>query len=265
MDTIVGLYQTIKGLLPIAIFQTRTKFLSNVFDPESSRAMLINKKTLKLEPTDISEKSRSRWITDDGLEETINKLSQDAIKNSPIVIDDHYLLLVYDDGKEIRIINDIDKLPTDKDKKHVRPITYGELFYLSIFDIVKEYPAYLTRYPVTEYGSIVPVTVYLKSTVKGRKVNVWLPGAFEPKKAIEYPIVGTKYLQSMAPPTKHLERLGADMDGDKCSLNFEWSEDSKKELMDLLHSRKYYITPNGEVAFSADNLTNEILMKVLTA
>ena len=209
----IGLYQTIKGILPIAIFQTRTRFLQDIFDINSTRAMLIDKKTLRRVPVDITEKTRSRWVTDDGLEETINKLMQDEIKNAPIEVDGNYLLLVYENGDKIEILKSLDTPGLNLKPGDVRPITYGELFYLSIFDIIHTYPVYVTRYPIVNYGGIVPSIPYLKSTLRFKKALVKLPNSTEYRKAIEYPIIGEKWFSSLSVPEIFLEALGADFDG----------------------------------------------------
>ena len=209
----VGIYQAAKGLLPITVFNTRTRFLQDIFDVNSTKAMLIDTKTLKRVPRDITEKTRSRWVTDDGIEETINKLAQDEIKNSPIMVDGSYLLLVYDKGDTIDIIKGVDNLEEGFDKSKIRPITYGELFYLSLFDKINDYPAYITRYPVTNYGSIVPSTPYLKTTIRSRRVKVKLPDTMEYIVATEYPIPGEPHISSTSIPQQYLEALGADFDG----------------------------------------------------
>ena len=213
LNSSVGLLQLTKGILPITIFQTRTRFLQDIFDLNSSKALLINPKTMKREPKDISEKTRSRWVTDDGVEETINKLLQDDIKNGPIMVDGYYLLLVYEHDGKVDILKTIDVPGMDIDMKQVRPITYGELFYLSVFDIASEYPAYITRYPIVSYGGIVPVIPYLKTTLNSKKLMVKLPNSMEYTKALEYPIVGTNWYASMTVPQILLDGLGADFDG----------------------------------------------------
>jgi len=210
LNSMVGLYQASKGLLPITVFNVRTKFLQDAFDVNSTKALLIDKKTLKRVPADISEKTRSRWVTDDGVEETINKLSQDDIKNSPIVIDGYYLLLIYEHGDKVDVIKSIDSLSPDADIKKVRPITYGELFYLGIFDRVQDYPAYITRYPIIQYGGIIPVKPYLKTTIKTKRMYVKLPDSLDYTIATEYPIVGTGWADSLTTPQIYLSSLGAD-------------------------------------------------------
>jgi len=262
-DIEVGVFQAAKGLLPITIFQLRNSFLHDIFDPESTRANLINSKTLKREYVEISEASRSKWVSDEGLEETINKLVQPENIVKPIVIDKHYLLLLEDNGDEVRVIDNIDYYP-NIDKSKLRPITYIELLYLALFDKIKDYPAFVTRYPITGQGSIDVVETHLKPTVKTIKKKVYLRGSQEAKVAPSYPILGEQVFTGLGLPFCLLEGLSGDFDGDKVSLNYVWEEESVQELKKSLNSRKYYISPENEILFPAETLTNKIIMKLFT-
>ena len=262
--TVVGLFQYLKAILPIAIHKVRTKFLDNIFTIESYNAYLINKDTLQREIVTLNEKTRSQWITDEGIENIINKLIQDVIKKSPIIINDHYLYLVYDDGKEIIVLNDINNLPSDKDKKYVRPITYAELFYLAIWDVVDKYPGFTTRYPITGYGSVYPCKIYLKVTIKGREVTYKGVGTTQPVKLYEYPDFNASFFNSMAVHPTHLSKLGADMDGDKLNVNIVWEEESIEELEHVLNSKSYYVDMTGKINFSASDDISELCMTTFT-
>ena len=259
----VGVLQAAKGLLPITLFQLRNSLLFDVFDPESTRAMLINPKTYKREYKEISETSRSKWVSDEGLEETINKLIRPDILVKEIVIDGYYLLLIEEDGDNIRIIGDIEKYP-NIDKKKLRPITYIELVYLALFNIIEDYPAFVTRYPITGQGSIDVVETTVKPTVKTVKKNVYMRNSSTPIVAKNYPILGEQPFTGLSIPFCLLEGLSADFDGDKVSLNYVWEEESLQELKKTLNSRKNYISPENEIIFPAETLTNKIIMKLFT-
>jgi len=221
LSAVVGPLQAAKGLLPITIFNIRTKFLHDIIDVESTNAMVIDKDTLKKISVPISEKARSIWISDEGIENLINKFIQPEIFMSPIEIEGergnkrYYVYLVVDKGDEIILARDIDEVP-EEDRKYVRPMTYIELVYLTLFDIIDKYPAYLTRYPVTGYGSTVIVIPYLKATTRTRKVNV-KRSYLDPqgKTAPEYPLFkkGVTPYYSLAIPHIYLAGLGADFDG----------------------------------------------------
>jgi len=216
-DTIIGVYQFAKGILPVVIYQIRTRFLNDVFDVTSNKVFLYNKKTLEKELVEISEKTRSQWVTDDGLEDTINKLIYDEIAKSPIELDNHYMFLVYDDGENIELIEDVNTLPYSYDRKKIRPLTYLEMLYLSIFDIYRKYPGFVTRYPITGLGSVYPTKFYLKTTMTARTVNFRFKGQSVPTVIYEYPDYRYEIYKSMSPSVFRLGRLGGDFDGRICS------------------------------------------------
>ena len=217
IEATVGPLQFAKAILPKTLYLLRTKFLNDKFSVETSTANLINKKTLQREPAKITEKARSQWVTDEGLENMINKMIQSDLFMSPIIIDDkYYLMLVVDKGDTIYLINDIRQITNEEDKKYVRPLTYIELLYITLFQVADEHYAYLTRYPVTGYGSTVIVKPYLKATTKTRRVKLYLPNTTEPVSAPEYPVFKEDVtpFYSLTVPYIYLPGLGADFDGE---------------------------------------------------
>ena len=53
-------------------------------------------------------------------------------------------------------------------------------------------------------------------------------------------------------------------DGDTVSLNVVYTEDSIKEVNDLLNSNKYYLSPEGSIAYSADDDVISLVLKHMT-
>ena len=51
---------------------------------------------------------------------------------------------------------------------------------------------------------------------------------------------------------------------DKVSSNYLWKVNSRKEVMDKINSKSYFIKPDGTIMFSVTTTTNDIVMKVLT-
>lgn len=206
-DTVVGLLQFIKGIQPVVIGKIRA-FLSGILDNESNRAVLVNKKTLRSELTEISNKERDAWLSTEGLGSTINKLLNRDIMMSPISFNDnYYLLLIYDDGRNIRIVSNNDYQGIDKN--YVRPITYIELFYLAVYDVRKKYPATVTRYPITGLGSIYPTNIYLKTTTDSRTVT--FKTGYGDMIVYEYPILNKQPISGMSVHPSRISRLGADL------------------------------------------------------
>lgn len=207
--TTVGLYQYIKAITPITMNLLLTKFLNKIFNSNNSNAYVINKETLRSCIVDVPIKTRDKWLTFDGLTEVMNKLAQPIIRDSVVTINGNYLLLVYDRGDKIDIISDTKDINfKELDQSKLRPITYGELFYIAVEDVVDKYPAFTTRYPVAGLGGIYPCRVYLKTTSVGRRVELNYNGITRIAK--EYPILGKSWVESMSVDGRHLEALGGD-------------------------------------------------------
>ena len=127
-------------------------FINKVLNPNSDNATLINPETMRTEITRINIKKRDDWLSTDGINNAINKLKGRDVISSPVKIDNRYLMLVYDNEKEITVYKDTSDIPEDIDKSKLRPITYAEMFYISLYDVRKKYPAFITRYPITGLG-----------------------------------------------------------------------------------------------------------------
>jgi len=210
-DTTIGLYQFVKAISPITKNKLHSKFITRIFNPETTSALLIDPKSLKSTLVEVPIKKRDEWLSLEGLDGVMNKLSQEDLRVSPVKVDKYYLMLIYDDGKTIELIFNTDYISSELDPKHIRPLTYAELFYLSVYDIRDKYPGYLTRYPVDNMGSIYPTSIYLKTTVVGRKVNLRFNNQLIP--IVEYPILTEKFVMSTSPSVTRLKGLGADFDG----------------------------------------------------
>ena len=218
-DTLMGLFQTLKAMLPVAIYHIRTKFLSEVFTSSNSPSLLTNKKTLMSERVLIQSKEFDKWMTNEGLEKLIDQYQETSIRHEPIKIEqDYYLGLIYKgpDGT-FKLIHGIDELPSDRKAEDCTPITYTELFYLSIYDIANNYPVFVTRYPITGIGSVYPSKLKLKTTVESEVRKElgydWLPMS-DNKIAKEFPLKTSTFFNSLSPSSSRLAGLGADFDGD---------------------------------------------------
>lgn len=208
--TVVGLYQTLFAIFPVAVNCIR-EILAPVFSGPNSPANLIDKKTLKSTQVSIKPDVYDAYMTPDGLEKTIGRLEVEELRDEIAEASNHYLALVYNDGKRVKLFYDIDDLPEGLDKAHVKPVTYAELYYLAVYKKVREIPAFNTRYPITGYGSIYPSWIYLKTTTNSLTLDElgddWQTVIGQ---ANEYPIVGTSYVNALSPSSSHLSRLGAD-------------------------------------------------------
>lgn len=259
---VVGLFQYAKALGNVAVNRIHNTF-GHILMDITSTVRLTNPKTHKTEDVTPTAKTIKEWTTIDGGIGIINKIEQDIIKDSPVMLDGYYMALVKEvDKNTIEIITDTDYLDPSEDPKQYRPMTYSEMLYISISDTVGKYPCFVTRYPITGTGSIYPGYPYLRTTANTRKVIVKLGvgDIYCP----EYPIIGKDYIRSMSPHYSHLGLLGGDFDGDTMSFMLVFSDESKAEIDKLLNSKEYYINNLGEINFSASINTTNIAIKSLT-
>ena len=261
-DTVVGLYQYVKAIAPIAMNRVQTIFINKILNPNSNQAYLINPKTMTTELVNIPVKKRDEWLSIEGLNNIMNKLQQASLRNDPVMIDKHYLAAVHDDGVNVTVYIDTGEIEDEEIKKNLRPLTYAELWYITVYDIRRKYPAFVTRYPVIDQGGIYPCNVYLKTTVEGRRVNFKF--GVDSKTMVEYPILGKMYIESMSVNTNTLKRLGADFDGDMLSFVVLYTDESIKEIDNFLNSKTAYVTPTGELVNSNADDNLDIVLDVLT-
>lgn len=207
-QTVIGTFQYVKSILPITMNKLHTKFIRRIFSNDSDTVDLFNPKTMRAELVTVPTKIRDEWLSTEGLNNIINKLSQDILKTEPIKVNGYYLMLVYDDGKNVSIIMNNEEITSDMKEEFLRPITYIELMYLAVYETMGKYPAFLTRYPVAGLGGIYPTFLYVKTTIIGRTVNVTFEG--ETSVVYEYPRLDHEFVNSVSPHPTHLARLGAD-------------------------------------------------------
>lgn len=261
----VGLFQYIKGILPIAMYSIKSGFVSQVFTSSSGPATLVNEKTLKKEHVTVNSDYYDLWMSNEGLEKTINKFAEESVRHKPIKIGKYYLGLCYKGGDgTFKFFHDIDDLPDGFDAKLVSPITFCELIYAAVYKDSTKYPGFLTRYPITGYGSTYPCKTYLKTTVKSRSLYQ-LDDNWErtDSLAIEWPVEGSAFVNSLSPAPAHIKKLGADYDGDMCSYEIAITDEAVHEVDLKLNSRNYYVDSNGNMYFSAsDDIIDSVLNNI---
>lgn len=215
-DTTVGLYQYMKSVLPVTKFNLRNGFLSKVFMGPSAPVNLVNKKTLKLETVQLKPYYYDSWMTDEGLEKVITQFGEETLRNRELEIEGRYVGLIYKGPGVFKLFQDIDELPEGFDRALVAPVTFCELMYISVYHDSNKYPAFVTRYPITGFGSIYISKIYLKPTLKSETRaplgDDWQIDSSKPV-AYEFP-TKSDYINSFSPHTSKIARLGMDYDGD---------------------------------------------------
>jgi len=271
-DTVTGIWQLSRAVMPKTVHYLRTGYLSHVFSVGDAQARLIHPSTLKSELVTVSGPVYDQWATVEGLEKVVIGFKDTTIRDQPIRVGDHYLALVYKGqlkGEPVfKVFFDIDDLPEGFDPNHVTPITPIELLYLSGYQHWNEFVGFITRYPITGMESIYPSTLYCKTTTIGEK-RYELDDDWEltQQAALEYPIFGqpTTYQDSLSIPSVRLAGLGADFDGDTVSLSVVYSEEALEEVKRHLNSFDAYVDPVNGFKMSADVTTVGLVLKNMTA
>lgn len=220
-DTIAGLFQVAKGALPKVIYWLRMGPLSWVFTQDESNIPLVDMKTHKTVFKKIHPETRERWYTEEGLSKFINIYGNASVRHKPIVIEGHYLLLIYQTDTTFKILrpNEYEQLSKDI-QAHCSPITWCELLYLSAYRDWYDLVGAVTRYPITGIGSTYPTTIYVKTTVTSKQKHElddqWTPKG-ETGLAKEFPIRGAEHIDSLMPHPCRLTSAGG-LGADRWSL-----------------------------------------------
>lgn len=218
-STVLGLWQTSRGALPITIAALQNTFLNRIFGSAEGSVPLIDTKTFKSEMVTISPQTYDRWTTREGLEKVIATQSMVDVRSKPVMVEGRYLALIYKpkDRKVFKVFFSIDDLPPGADKADVHPMTLCELIYLSNYRKWNELFVISTRYPVTGEGSTYPSNVFIRTTVKS-EARVELDSEWEPMEPVEenvaqvYPIFEPDaYIDSAMVHSYRLGGLGGDL------------------------------------------------------
>ena len=207
--TIVGLYQVAKAIAPITRFRLREILGKSFIDPKLPISVVDNKtlgkKTVIVKPSEFD-----LWMTDEGLDKIINTFGVEHLRQKPITIGGEFLALLYNNGKTFKIFYDIEELPNPEMVEHVKPLRFCDLFYIALFPVAGNYPALITRYPITGFGSIYPSYMYMRSTVDSQRLTM-LGDDWQPTDVIapEFPAEGS-FFNSVSPSPSRLSGLGAD-------------------------------------------------------
>lgn len=263
-DTVVGLYQFAKAALPITRHQLKKYFLEKVFPSVSAPATLIDKKTLLSKKVYVKPETYNVWMSNEGLDKMLTAFKEESSRHRYIEVEGHWLGLTYKDGNRIQHLNGIEYAPKGTKSNQVTPITYAELIYTALAFVYKDYPAFVTRYPIVSSRSTYPSFVYLKTTTKSIAASLVDDNESVLVDLPEYPLYGSPFYNTLSPHTSRLALLGADFDGDTSSFNVAYTEDAKKEVTQLLKSKSFYLGPDGEFKINFNSDTLQYVMHNLT-
>jgi len=265
-ETMTGLFQYLKSILPVATYQIKNEILSKVFVGPNEPSYMTNSKTLKKELVNIEPEIYDDWMSSEGLERTLNRFAEHELRHEVLSYDNYYFGMIYrGPDQTVRFVQDVDELPEGRSKDDLYPMTIAELFYLSVFKDSLKYSALLTRYPIAGLGSIYPSKIHLYTTTKDfslymlddqwNKTDIFVP---------HFPDRESNFFNSMSPHPSHNARLGADYDGDRMSFNVVYSEEANQEIDKLLNSREYYVGVDGSMLYSSETDTVKYIFQAMT-
>lgn len=272
-EVAVGLYQFSKLMMPKTAYNMKS-FLTRmgVFVENTNTAYLPNSKTLIADEINLEDmtKDYDAYMSIDGVDKLIYTFSNSNIRHLPIELNKgkNYLLLVYDDGMYVKYLRSIDELPEGYDRKHVRPVTLSDLLYAVLKDEDSRYHGFVTRYPISGYGSIYPAKIKLYTTTE-MQTRIFLTDEWDkdsPDNRIyhNYPVMNLNFHETVNVHPTHNARLGLDFDGDTLSVQAVLTEEANKEIEDKLNSAEYYLDSNNEFYFSLSNDILQITLAYMT-
>lgn len=263
-SAIAGLFQTSKAILPLTQNAFKHELIMSAFSGDGY-AEVLNTKTLALETRVVDSKTRNRYMTEDGINDWLNKFENASIRHKPVLISNGYLALVYKDEKGFKIIRDIRNVPESKLEK-VSPMTYAELLYYLIKPKLDGHYGWVTRFPYTGIDSTTPNKVYLKTTEQGQELREYNYNWEIDETSTNYPewpIVGGKFIETLQVHPSQLKGKGADFDGDTGSMEITYSDESKKELDEYFDNLDNYFV-DGKIAGFGSTDTLEWVLRSMS-
>jgi|AGFT01.1.fsa_nt_gi hypothetical protein len=263
----IGLFQGLMNFQYSCIHALMKNFIEHVFTLGSNNVKLIDPKTLSYTYEELNPAVIDKWTTVEGLVKLFNGFKAQNLRFKPITINQCYLALVYDDGKDVMVLFDIEELPADRDRKYVTPLTYVELFYIYCHDAITSNMMQQTRYPIIGIGSIYPSFVNLKTIQGAKPRNIISPYGEVITRVNNYPHKAerTDFFDSLSVDPTRISGLDGDHDGDQLGCNGLCTEESKAEVRALFGRRDYYIDGSGEFLYDPLSEPVVFLLKAATS
>lgn len=267
-DTNISFIQTLFGALPFTLRGLKLSILEEIFPTglEGDDVWLVDKKTKKRVLVELDSDTVDKYATTEGRKKLLKRFFNKKLRNKPLMISGHYLAMIYEDEENFKVIQDIDDIPAGWDRKKVTPMTLGDLLYVACYPQYIDKYGTMTRYPITEDGSVFPtryiVTTTVKSNLKYQLDDNWEPSTEfrnfpdRSKDAI--------WLNALSPHLSRLDGSGGDFDGDQYTSPFLVLEDSVDAIKNYYNTRKAYIRLDGSFLASAGTKNNGLVAFNLT-
>lgn len=257
----IGLFQFYKAINNIGASRFHNMISYKIFEENSSYCYGFNPDTYKIEKFQVEDKVLSKYTTLEGFDSLLNDFNLDDFKFSHFKIKGRYAMLKYEDGENIEFFFPMlgikDGIPKDK----LKPVTYIEALYVAIMHDLNKFCCTTTRFPIANYGSIIPNKIYVKTTTKGYKRNLIV--GYDEKVVYEYPNLTCEAFRTLGPHITHLKAFTMDFDGDTATCTATVTQDGIDEVHKVLNDKAYYMDPNGNAAFSiADGVIDQTLREL---
>lgn len=267
-DTEIGLLQTLRNNIPEVIGLLKRNCFSRIFSEQASEAWLINPKTLQRELVNVSTYTMDLFTTNEGINKFVNRFFLRDIRNNPVLVEKHYLGLVYVDKHNFKLFYDINELPEHLNKSNVSPATLADILHLTTYQALKSACGTITRYPITGDGSIYPTFYKTRTTTLTKSLiplgDDWQPVTEEVCYNFHDRSSNAEWIDSLTPHITRLVGLGADFDGDKNNSPSVNTKEAKAEVSNYFKKKTSFVGANGRLLVSTTIDTVELVVRNLT-
>jgi hypothetical protein len=250
----IPLHMVLKCFAPFIVFGLR----QYIFNKTHGAKFLYTNDRDKVERVELADNYTEELLSDN-IHKMIN-LYYDSKESrlamfSLLCADGSRVPLLYTSTPGSLIDATDEKIASELLNKTVRPLSMVELFYLVAMNTVKDREVYITRYPIEDYHNIFPSFMNIIPYARTKKVMI---------EGVEYPrfpdiqekdlkSLDTMFIDTLRMFPTYLGALGADFDGDMCSIQGVFSlSNSAKEY---IYSKTNYINIAGDTMRTTGNVT----------
>ena len=129
-----------------------------------------------------------------------------------------------------------------------RPMTWCDLIFIALNDIVKDKYAMITRYPVLDAFGVIFTKIRVASTLQTTAMDIngvlykWYP-LVDLNMSREK--IANNFDDTLKFSNAYLKGLDGDYDGDQTSVKVLWSVEANAEAERIINSKQYFLTPAG--------------------
>jgi len=223
-ETVVPLFQTMKGCQPLVMHELKALFFSSVIEEGAAKISVIHPSSYIIQYVSVSVDVKDKFLTSEGMSSMISRYRDPNNRHLPVTIEGedekhYYMYLTYKDKDVVylfRSLHDFEKAYKDSgkkfDKDKVRGLTYAEMFYIATYLATRDKHVLTTRYPITGPESVYPAKIHLISTDVSDTVELRTIQGMDEKGTLlpHYPRYGQISKDSTSPHASMLALLGGD-------------------------------------------------------